>query len=98
MPLTISIDYDHTFTAAPEKWSRFIGDARRNGHTVVCVTGRREPPDFTRDPPLPYNVPIVCAGPEFKRHAAARAGYHVNIWIDDMPEMIAPTKILDFGE
>ena len=64
-------------------------DAQRRGHTVVCVTGRREPPDFSREPRMPDSVPIVCVGPEvLKRPAAAKAGYPIDIWIDDMPGVI----------
>ena len=95
--LVIAIDYDDTYTADPMLWARFIGDAVRAGHTVVCVTARREPPDFTREPPLPYNLPIVCAGQQYKKHAAAKAGYNVNIWIDDIPGLIEPSRILDFS-
>ena len=97
MSLNISLDYDHTFTADPNLWRQFISDAQRCGHTVVCVTGRREPPDFSREPRLPDSVPIVCVGPNgFKRDAAAKAGYPINIWIDDMPGVIEPCRILEF--
>ena len=94
--LVISIDYDDTYTAEPMLWAQFIGLARAAGATVICVTGRKEPPDFTRNPPLPASVPIICAGNQWKRSAAEKAGYAVNIWIDDMPEMVAPSKILDW--
>lgn len=95
--LTISLDYDHTFTADPDLWRQFISDAQRRGHTVVCVTGRREPPDFSRDPRMPDSVPIVCVGPDaLKRDAAAKAGHPINIWIDDMPGVIEPCRILTF--
>ena len=91
------LDYDDTYTADPDLWRQFISDAQRRGHKVVCVTARRKPPDFTCDPRLPESVPIVCSGPEYKKHAAARAGYPVTIWIDDTPELIAPSLILEFG-
>ena len=97
MSLSISLDYDLTFTADPILWRQFISDAQRRGHTVVCVTGRREPPDFSRDPRLPDSVPIVCVGSEvLKRPAAAKAGYHIDIWIDDMPGVIEECRILKF--
>lgn len=95
--MNIGLDYDQTFTADPDLWRQFISDAERRGHRVVCVTGRREPPDFSREPRLPDSVPIVCAGPVWKRDAAAKAGHPIQIWIDDMPEMIAPSKILSFA-
>ncbi|HEY1127952.1 MAG TPA: hypothetical protein VGF12_00990 [Roseateles sp.] len=96
--LTIGIDFDDTFTADPDLWRRFIGDAQRSGHVVVCVTARREPPDFSRSPRLPDSVQIVCAGQDWKRHAAARAGFNVDIWIDDIPSLIEPSRVLDFGQ
>lgn len=95
-PLLIGLDYDDTYTADPMLWSQFVGDARRRGHTVICVTARREKPDFTREPPLPPDMPIVCAGPVWKKHAAAKAGFNVDIWIDDIPGLIEPSRILNF--
>ena len=95
--MVIGLDYDGTFTADPELWRRFIADAVLCGHKVVCVTGRKVAIDFTRSPRLPDCVPVVLAGDEWKREAAARAGHLVDVWIDDMPEMVAPTRVLDFG-
>lgn len=95
--MIIGLDYDGTFTADPDLWRRFIGDAQRSGHTVVCVTGRKAMPDYSREPRLPDSVPVVLAGDRWKRHAAAAAGFPVQVWIDDMPEMVAPSKVLDFG-
>lgn len=95
--LTLALDYDHTFTADAELWRAFITAAQARGHTVVCVTGRTSMPDFSREPSMPAGVGFIFAGADFKRHAASRAGFAVDIWIDDMPEMIAPTRVLDFN-
>lgn len=95
--LTFGLDYDDTFTADPDLWRQFISTAQARGHQVVCVTARRTPPDFGREPRLPDSVPVVCAGQAYKQHAAAKAGHHINIWIDDMPELIAPSKVLDWS-
>lgn len=95
--LTIGLDYDDTFTADPDLWRQFISDAESRGHKVICVTARRTPPDFSREPRLPSSMPIVCAGQQWKKHAAAKAGYPVDIWIDDIPGLIEPTRVLDFG-
>lgn len=96
MSLIFGLDYDNTFTADPPLWRQFISDAERRGHTVVCVTARRAPPDFSREPALPQSVRVICSGPDYKRDAAQRAGYSVNIWIDDMPGVIEPSRILNF--
>lgn len=96
MSVNIGLDYDGTFTADPDLWRQFVSDCQRRGHAVICVTARREPPDFSREPRLPVGVPIVCAGQDFKRDAAAKAGHHIHIWIDDMPGLIEPCRLLQF--
>lgn len=90
----ISIDYDQTYTADPLLWDQFIAIARGRGHDVVCVTSRHEPPG-----PHERRIPcqVICARGEYKRHAAAKAGHAVDIWIDDMPEVIAPSGLLDWS-
>lgn len=79
----IGIDYDETFTADPDFWREAIGFGGMRGHRFICVTNRSTPPDFTREPPIPCKV--ICAGAQLKDVAARAAGYHVNVWIDDMP-------------
>ena len=91
--MLISLDYDKTYTADPHFWDQVVNLGRANGHEFVCVTARREPPD-SHERRIP--MAVVCAGNQFKRHAAAKAGYLVDVWIDDTPEVIAPTKILDW--
>jgi hypothetical protein len=34
------------------------------------------------------SMPIVFAGTSSKRWAAAKAGYNVNVWIDDNPQWV----------
>lgn len=97
MSLLIALDYDATYTADPRLWSMFTTCAQSLGHAVICVTGRSQPIDFRHDPPLPQGMPIVYAGSAYKRKAAERAGHQVDIWIDDMPEMIGESRILKFG-
>ena len=93
--MLISLDYDKTYTADPSFWDSVIRLGEQMGHRFVCVTGRRTPPE-SHERRIP--MPVVCAGSTYKRHAAAKAGYNVDVWIDDMPEMIAPTRILDFNQ
>ncbi len=88
--MLIALDYDKTFTADPNFWREVIAMGERHGHTFVCVTGRRTPPERP-EPSIPLQV--VCAGPELKRHVAAKAGYAVDVWIDDMPGTIEPQRI-----
>lgn len=94
--LTIAIDYDFTFTALSTLFTKFIWDCLSCGHEVICVTGRDKPPDRLREAPLPAPVKVICAGDMPKREAAEKAGYKVNIWIDDMPGTIEPPLKLSF--
>lgn len=91
--LTISLDYDRTFTAAPGLWRSFITDATSRGNRVVCVT-RREDSDANREElrlafgDLEVAQTILC-GPDVRKRAAAEAaGVFVDVWIDDYPEGI----------
>ena len=88
--LTFAIDYDDTFSADPELWREFvkIATGRRFGHRGVLVTNRTE--DMGNDVRAEVGdlMPIVFAGVFSKRSMAGLAGYSVDIWIDDSPELI----------
>jgi head-tail adaptor len=93
--ITISIDFDQTFTAAPGLWRSFIADATARGSRVVCIT-RRDDTQDNRDAITSafgdvYNAlgGLVLCGPSAqKRDAAEAAGITVDIWVDDTPETI----------
>ena len=82
MPLLIAIDYDRTFTAAPDMWTDFIRDALRRDFWVVLCTARPFPPQE----PLP--IPVICTGGRAKRDFLAAGGVYPDIWIDDDPASI----------
>lgn len=84
--MLISLDYDLTYTADPEFWDAVVLAGKARGHQFVCVTGRAEPPQAPRQR-VP-DMPIVCAPHTYKRGAARRAGYFVDVWIDDSPGAI----------
>lgn len=93
--LTISLDFDETFTAAPGLWRSFITDAKARGHRVVCVTRREDTPDNQEALRLAFGdlfpelaAAILCGPGKQKRAAAADAGLSVDIWIDDKPETV----------
>lgn len=92
--MIIAIDWDGTYTALPELFRQFTNKLLTYGHTVIFVTGRQDTEHHRIEPP--FCCPVVYAGNEYKRKAAERAGYKVDIWIDDMPEMIGEGKILNF--
>lgn len=91
--LTISLDYDRTFTAAPGLWRSFVADAVARGNRVVCIT-RRDDTDENRTElrlafgDLELAQMILCGSGTQKRDAAAAAGVDVDVWIDDYPEGI----------
>lgn len=89
-PLTIALDFDGTFTADCELWRCFILSAQAAGHRVVCITGRRESFEHRREleRALPHRVDVFFAYDEPKADYAKRNRINVDIWIDDMPEML----------
>lgn len=92
--LTFGIDFDGTLARDPALFGRFIRMLHQAGHAAVLVTGRSDRTPHAAEllavmRELPA-IPIVWAGAHWKRHAAAVAGYSIDIWIDDMPEYIAP--------
>ena len=93
--LTVSLDFDGTFTAAPGLWRSFIQDAIARGTKVVCIT-RRENTEENRlaleqsfgDVYAALSSVVLCGTGTQKRDAAKAAGVNVDIWIDDSPEKI----------
>jgi HK97 family phage prohead protease len=93
--LTISLDFDGTFTAAPGLWRSFIADATTRGNRVVCITRRDDSEDNRNElrtafgDLYPELAGVLLCGPDQqKRSAAEAAGISVDIWIDDSPEKI----------
>lgn len=95
--MTIAIDLDNTWTASPALWSRFYYEAEVLGHTVIMVTARRDAvtDDERRRFLLPSDMPIIYTSGDFKEKHAVKAGYKVDIWIDDTPGMIQDIQILN---
>ena len=91
--MILGIDFDDTFTVDPPFFREIVKLAKAAGHTIVMVTlrskeDREEIEDVTK-----CVMPIVFCSMlqgklQKKRIAALRAGYDVDIWIDDSPEMI----------
>jgi HK97 family phage prohead protease len=91
--LTISIDYDRTFTAAPGLWRSFVADATARGNRVVCISRRDDTEDNRQElriafADLEVSGVILCGSDTRKRAAAQAAGVEVDVWIDDYPEGI----------
>ena len=90
--MTIAIDLDNTWTAAPMMWFGLRVRMIYEGHEVIMVTARRDPvsDDERRRFFLPVDMPIIYTAGGFKKPCAEAAGYKVDIWIDDTPGMIDP--------
>jgi uncharacterized protein (DUF362 family) len=91
--MIISIDYDDTYTTHPSAWQCVIRVLKNAGHRVIMVSSRRntiENRDEIKDN-LPEDLceVVLLVNHEPKRKAAKKAGWNVDIWIDDSPETIA---------
>lgn len=93
--MTISFDYDHTWTAIPDELNIFCLLLKKMGHTVIITTGRKEWSDDMLRCPVPAYIPVIYAGSKWKREAALEAGYAVDIWVDDMPETIGQSLLVN---
>lgn len=92
--MIIAIDYDGTYSAAPELWDQFIQLFQVAGHTIICCTGRTEDLAKPVMNSVGKMVPVIFAGGVPKREACKKRGYDVNVWIDDMPEMITSSYLV----
>jgi hypothetical protein len=90
--MKFAIDFDRTFSRDPELFRQFVALLRGRGHEAVLVTGRSDDGQWGADVRSAVGdlMPIVFAGTRWKRQAAIAAGHVVDVWIDDMPEYIAP--------
>lgn len=85
--MTIAIDYDKTW-ASPlyELLWAFADLADSKGHRVICVARRSGWSEDMECYPFPPPMRLIYAGPDqLKEDAARKAGYKVDIWIDDEP-------------
>ena len=66
-----------------------------SGFRVIFVTGRKQPQEKLERLRIPSDAVIIISEGILKKEAALRAGYDVDIWIDDNPGTIEKSKILD---
>ena len=88
--LLIAIDFDQTYTADPILFNEFMGYAKFRGHEVVICTVRNYPKDLTHTLTHIRNMgfPVYFTDGLPKRKTMEALGKKVDIWIDDMPEVI----------
>ncbi|MEN3940692.1 HAD family hydrolase [Prosthecobacter sp. SYSU 5D2] len=92
--MTIAIDFDGTWTADPGLWRLFAAACTHSGHRLIMVTGRSGRSEDMERYQLPHTMPIIYTGGAMKEKAALKAGYKVDIWIDDMPAMIQECAVI----
>lgn len=91
--LTIAIDFDDTYTADTELWGLFLRKAIANGHSVFCVTCRREDEENRQIIDEAFedeflSVPVVFCNMGSKVWTMEQLGIKVDIWIDDAPHAL----------
>lgn len=92
---TIALDFDRTFTADIDMWRYLIWLFVYRGHKVYLVTGRHDTPE---NKALVYETvgeawvvllkDCVFCNHQPKRDVCLAAGIVIDIWIDDLPELI----------
>jgi hypothetical protein len=81
--MRIAIDYDGTITRAPSLFQAFIRAAMADGHEIICVTMRSASQPIESIP-----CEVIYTDCEKKGFFMERSGRHVDVWIDDHPELI----------
>lgn len=90
----IAMDFDDTFTLAPDVWSRVIDTLILDGNFDVCFVTFR----FQNGPNEDINfwaerldIPVIYTEGRQKAEVCAKLGWIPDVWIDDMPILI-PVK------
>lgn len=86
--MRIALDFDGTYTADPEFWSNFVHACKDNGDDVRIVTYRYPHQEAELLKWLVQIIPVHYTSHQPKRRFLAERGIEIDIWIDDMPELI----------
>ncbi|WP_287602060.1 hypothetical protein [Thiothrix sp.] len=88
--MLLSLDYDNTWTAAPDLWQGMVEAFKADGHRFVCVTSRKETAANKKalGESIGVHMQIVYCDGKPKAETAKKAGFVPDIWIDDRPETI----------
>jgi hypothetical protein len=93
--MTISIDFDETFSKDPVMWGEFAMKSAADGNTVYMITRREDTPENQAEIEATIgqyadaftDVLLIGAAMQ-KQDGAKAAGINVDVWIDDAPETI----------
>lgn len=92
---TIAIDFDRTFTSDIDMWRHLIWVFFKRGHVVWLVTGRHHTPENRQlvqgvvgSPWGEFLTGSVFCDHRPKRDVTRELGIMIDVWIDDLPELI----------
>jgi hypothetical protein len=93
--MIISLDFDDTFTADRETWTKVASVLADAGHEVICISGRID--EESNQTELRQSLPdsierIYLCGAVSKKHYAETHSIPVDVWIDDSPTRIVQAK------
>lgn len=85
--MNIGLDFDDTFTEDPELWRQFVASCSARGHLVFVTTARFSNNLADIERALP-GIEVIASNGGMKGVAAKAAGVTIDVWIDDMPELV----------
>lgn len=92
--MTIAFDFDRTITADPRTMLAAMELFRSAGHTVLVAT-LRWPYESEAVERLTRGLyPVVYCSHKTKHPECLRAGFAVDVWVDDMPEFCRESLVL----
>ena len=86
--MILALDYDKTYTKAPELWNQFITLTLAQGHQIILVTMRSKEEMGEVYKALKNIIPIYHTSRSAKSCYLRRHGIEPDIWIDDNPVTI----------
>lgn len=87
MAQNFGLDFDGTGESDVVLWRIFIDAAIKRGHQVFITTARRSNDLAEVEEAFP-GVEIIASNGMHKMPACEAAGVNIDVWIDDMPEII----------
>jgi isopentenyl diphosphate isomerase/L-lactate dehydrogenase-like FMN-dependent dehydrogenase len=92
MPLRIAIDFDQTYTRAPEMWDKIIAIMKNHGHKVMCVTARQQTEENREEVKIPGVFTYFTGLQAKEKFLRDTYDVRVDIWIDDEPKYILQNR------
>jgi hydroxymethylpyrimidine pyrophosphatase-like HAD family hydrolase len=84
--MRIALDYDDTYTNAPELFDDFISMALDKGHDIRIVTARHFELDKIVDE---FDIPIIyCNGVAKAWWCHHYESFDPDVWVDDKPKAV----------